>query len=247
MSLNWSVADVHDYKNLCYERRTRAEAEAQGATLEELLGKRCFLGSTWYVPGGSDAEKLGNAAVVERLRPVTNCLIWATMSIDMGRITEDNWQEFFARIALVERCSGSFMQEEAEDGKWVGRTFTPEEIRAHIGLRTNVSTTGWLKFCSKTLDAVRENILKASGVENTRPARWQMPVSEAVEEIQEPLRDLREIIQKAELYSLPEDDPAWESQWKDASAVDEMSVQLHDIKESWEDIETRIRAAEEEE
>ena len=71
------------------------------------------------------------------MNPVTKALIFATMSVDIGRITEDNAGEFYARLRFFERLWGEFVFD--GDGKphWI----TPEEVTAHIGMYTNVVTT----------------------------------------------------------------------------------------------------------
>lgn len=69
------------------------------------------------------------------LSPITHTLIWATIGVGIGRITERNASEFFARYRLTERISGPFLI----DGEGNSRTVTPQEVYAHIGLTTNVS------------------------------------------------------------------------------------------------------------
>ncbi len=68
------------------------------------------------------------------LTVVTHCLIFATMDVGMGTITEDNAGRFYARLRIVEKLFG------AKRGNDKGDVFfTPEEVRDHIGLWTNVS------------------------------------------------------------------------------------------------------------
>lgn len=40
---------------------------------------------------------------------VTEAIIFGTMAIDMGEITEANWQEFYARTAMFESLFGAFI------------------------------------------------------------------------------------------------------------------------------------------
>lgn len=67
-------------------------------------------------------------------RVALDCLIWATMTVGLGEITEKNAHEFFSRIALYEKAQGPFRT----SGKG-GVYFTPQEIKRWIGLKTNVS------------------------------------------------------------------------------------------------------------
>ena len=89
-----------------------------------------------------EEEDLGDESKV-RLNPVTEVLIWATISVSMGEITAKNADEFFARVFICDRLFGGFL---IKDGK--PENLTPEHIRAHIGLRTNVSEetrAKWMK------------------------------------------------------------------------------------------------------
>ena len=72
------------------------------------------------MPGRPDGKRV--AAVTERL-------IWATMSIGMGRITEDNYEEFFKRLALYETLILGWYRPTMRS--------TLAEVRKHIGLTTN--------------------------------------------------------------------------------------------------------------
>lgn len=80
------------------------------------------------------------------MHPVTHALIWATMAVDLGEITEKNWQEFWARVAVHEEVCGAFIFQH-EKGKGPEPVFiTPEQVKAHIGLTTNVRSlkeTAW--------------------------------------------------------------------------------------------------------
>ena len=62
-------------------------------------------------------------------------LIFATMAVDMGQITEDNWTEFYARININERLFGT-LRSSREKGE---HFFTPDEIKCAIGLETNAT------------------------------------------------------------------------------------------------------------
>lgn len=69
------------------------------------------------------------------LKPVTQELIWNCLRIEMGEITEDNADEFYARVQFMTALRGSMWQMPNGDLK-----ITPEDVVAHIGLRTNVPT-----------------------------------------------------------------------------------------------------------
>lgn len=72
------------------------------------------------------------------MNPVTVRLIHLTMTVDLTAIEEKNLAEWMFRLEMIRRLGGH-QQEPAA---------TLEELRAHIGLRTNVATVtraAWLK------------------------------------------------------------------------------------------------------
>jgi len=70
--------------------------------------------------------------------PTTNAIIWATMQVDLGRITEKNVDEFYTRIQIAERIWGIYTYRKDEHGRRVS-VITYEALRRRIGLNTNVS------------------------------------------------------------------------------------------------------------
>ena len=69
------------------------------------------------------------------IKPITKCLVFATISVGIGEITEDNAPEFFARLRIVEELSGRFLSGPSTEDLYI----KPEDVHAHIGLSTNVS------------------------------------------------------------------------------------------------------------
>jgi hypothetical protein len=67
------------------------------------------------------------------LRPLTELLIFTTISAGLGEITEKNVEEFYARMVVIHKLHDIGI---VEDG--IERMITPEEVRNHIGLTTNV-------------------------------------------------------------------------------------------------------------
>ena len=80
----------------------------------------------------------------------TDSLIWLMIAIDMTRITSKNWKEVYRRVWLVEAFRG-----EGED--WIPDPFTPADIKAHIGLGTNVSTMTSFQWNKKFLNTMVQN------------------------------------------------------------------------------------------
>lgn len=65
--------------------------------------------------------------------PITNGIIWLTIAVDMGHITEENWEHFYSRVWLFEKVYGAFLYD--ANGP---RPIKAEEIKRRIGLHTNV-------------------------------------------------------------------------------------------------------------
>ena len=89
------------------------------------------------------------------MNPVTNAIIWATIAVGIGEITEKNAREFYTRLHAWELSLGAYLTMADDDGKRRDYLITPEDIRAHIGLRTNVfpyeSATKWSRKLTNAL------------------------------------------------------------------------------------------------
>lgn len=86
----------------------------------------------WNIEGCADPDAL----LTEDQRPITDAMIWATLFTGIGKITEKNVAEFYARLVV-----GRY---------WQGDNALPyEEVRKYIGLSTNVfpeeTRAKWLK------------------------------------------------------------------------------------------------------
>lgn len=71
------------------------------------------------------------------MKLMTSHLIWATMFVEIGEIKEDNAGEFYARLSLLYGI-GEAITHVRGDGEDV--LASAEDIVAHIGLKTNVTT-----------------------------------------------------------------------------------------------------------
>lgn len=68
--------------------------------------------------------------------PVTNRLIWACMAVHIGKITEDNVDEFYFRLRLLQKLD----RPDLEYGDGTEINVTKQDVMNHIGLKTNVTT-----------------------------------------------------------------------------------------------------------
>lgn len=91
---------------------------------------------TWDITGIKDYEQVCRVEHDGKsyLNPVTEGLIFSTMYIELGSITEKNWKEFYRRIHVWERAVGPILLSSTDKIPYM----TPQNIRDHIGLRCNV-------------------------------------------------------------------------------------------------------------
>ena len=79
-----------------------------------------------------------------RLNPVTDAVIWYTLALDIGDLSEANLDEFVFRMRTYDRLFSPLLT--GPDGE--DRKLTYAEVRAHVGLHTNVSKVArnsWMK------------------------------------------------------------------------------------------------------
>jgi hypothetical protein len=128
MSLSWDITSVADCEEICYEEARDND-------------------------GKTEVDPMTGLPLVV-LKPLTNALILATMYLDIGEITEANYEEFAWRARLWSATTGDHMLRLVvidDDGseKTEGYNPTVEEVRQHIGLRCNVITTTTAQFMAR--------------------------------------------------------------------------------------------------
>lgn len=87
--------------------------------------------------------------------PITNALIWSTMSVGIRDITEKTIPEFYARLSVWESIVGPMFYEDDENGKTTERGVTLDDLRKRIGLHTNANSmtrAEWRKNIAAYLD-----------------------------------------------------------------------------------------------
>ena len=104
----------------------------------------------------TDDERKANGKPRFRLNPVTETLIFMTMPVRLGSITQANADDFYARVKIMEKLDGPFLHG-FRDGKRQDRFFTPQDIQAHIGLGCNVTSESFAKFLGVIRDEHRQH------------------------------------------------------------------------------------------
>ena len=92
----------------------------------------------WNAEGVKDHDKLNHK--------ITEGLVWATMAVDIGRITETNTKEFYKRLKMWGVAIQSDMGIKYSD------------VVDHIGLYTNVSKTTDNQFRKKIAKVIYDNV-----------------------------------------------------------------------------------------
>lgn len=122
-----------------------------------------------------ELEKIDNWREVcldkkDNIRPITDSLIFATMAVEMGEITEANAGEFYARVSLWTKYVGPFFR----DGKGEPILIAGSDVVEHIGLSVNVITkTRHQWFARMVVPAMNEDVehvnrLLAAGISGGR-------------------------------------------------------------------------------
>jgi len=91
----------------------------------------------------------------KRLNPVTEALVFATMSVGINRITDKNVYDFYLRSIVAADIYGMPLTFWNADERET-RNFHLEEIKQHIGLSTNASTLTTNQFMKKMAEAVKK-------------------------------------------------------------------------------------------
>lgn len=91
------------------------------------------------------------------MNPITHSLIFATISVGISEITQDNVAEFYNRTILTANVYGEPINEFPEEGGIVRRNYTFEEVKQHIGLSTNASHYSDKEFMEKVNNAQAQN------------------------------------------------------------------------------------------
>jgi hypothetical protein len=85
----------------------------------------------------------------DKMNPVTNQLIWLTLTLAVGTITEKSIDEFWWRMRFIQRLDGPNLSYIDEKNEQIDIYITKQDLRDHLGLRTNVTTMTRAKWFSE--------------------------------------------------------------------------------------------------
>jgi hypothetical protein len=118
MALHWELSKIHDYERVCFIRATQDDPN-NGVVVGDRL-----------------------------ISPLTNCLILASISVELGGITESNADQWYARLRVVQKLFGQLMIQ----GDGTPYEITADDVRAHIGLSVNVAPVTDMKWRTKQMN-----------------------------------------------------------------------------------------------
>jgi hypothetical protein len=95
-----------------------------------------------------------------RLKPMTEMMIFITMSIGMNEITEKNYGKFFQRLSEYEEICGPQLKKPDGRCKTGFRSVytTIDDVRRHIGLWTNASRISPQKWVGTKSRWIKQNV-----------------------------------------------------------------------------------------
>ena len=110
-----------------------------------------------------DMTKCDESVKTEENWPVTNGIIWATMSLGMGTIDESTIYEFCVRLAIWQKMFSPFLYQDYGDGNRKPRPIVYEDVVLRMGLSTNVGTESKAKWKNRMMANLRSNAERQVG------------------------------------------------------------------------------------
>ena len=89
----------------------------------------------------------------KNLSPITDALIWCTLNVNIGEITNKNWKDFYLRVHLTEEWKGTYLTIKGKP-----RYITKQDVFNHIGLHTNVGFERRSKWLKRFFKREEENL-----------------------------------------------------------------------------------------
>jgi hypothetical protein len=102
-----------------------------------------------------DVRTVDDGAGGKRLNPITQTIVFATMSVGMPRITEQNAREFYARVSIWEKLMGAGTHDADLNPIYISTA----DVRAHIGVSTNANAMTTPQFRKFVFDKAASHAL----------------------------------------------------------------------------------------
>lgn len=85
--------------------------------------------------------------------PITSAL--TMVMLVLGPLTEKNFDEFCMRLDIFQEINGALLSKHGEDGKGEDVYVTREQVRLHLGIRTNHSPVSNSQFGKSIMGALQ--------------------------------------------------------------------------------------------
>jgi len=99
---------------------------------------------TWTI-APEDAPTMGISKGDEVWTPLTMAMVNLTMTVGIGKLTDEVAPEFYARVKLCEKLYGCFWY----NGKGEHQEITWDDVQRYVGLGSNVSFESRTKFLKR--------------------------------------------------------------------------------------------------
>lgn len=96
----------------------------------------------------------------EKLRAITEALVFGAMMIDVGGINKANIDEWHFRISFLKSIGVTWLERYVPNGSPESVYPSYDDIADHLGLRTNVTTLARQKWIRQTIRRHELNIEK---------------------------------------------------------------------------------------
>ena len=146
MAIAWDLTKITDYKDVCFIENVWPPASDRNSKVSRGKGE------------------IDNRPV--SMNPITEVLIFATTFVQMNNITKKTYKEFHTRLKEFEVATGMrglVLNTKTKEY----RMPILEEIRYHIGLSTNATTSDRRKWGNELKRMVKETAKENAGKEST--------------------------------------------------------------------------------
>lgn len=97
----------------------------------------------------------------KRMSFTTETLLLLSPVVGLGRLQENNWHKWYKRLYMLEVVNGPSRAGVDKNGNRVEVRIAPEEVRAHIGLKTNVIDESDSRFAKRLQQMLRDKATQA--------------------------------------------------------------------------------------
>lgn len=121
---------------------------------------------SWDITNCKEHEELWS----DENKAMTEQMIWLMMAIGIGQIKVSNWADVYARIKVLEKLDGAYINKSVKSSITNEQTlvpvyYSPLDIARRIGLSTNVTDekyNAWFKRITQVKNHVSNELLQGT-------------------------------------------------------------------------------------